>query len=102
MTIVAVTLLQPILRQACQQAALKKFVTLPRPLTKECQPKERPSARILTSAECRHQMTEKEQKEEKRCKEENLRKRELKCAESLMAKQATKPGEDALDVECTA
>ena len=43
-----------------------------------------------------------EQKEEKRCKEENLRKRELKCAEILTAKQDTKPGEDALDVECTA
>lgn len=91
-------------RQASRQAALKKFLTVPRPPTKECQPKERPSARILTSAECRQQMKEKEkQKEEKRRrKEENLRKRELKRAESLTAKQATKAGEDALDVECTA
>ena len=87
-------------RQASRQSALKKFLTVPRPPTQEGRPKERPSARILTSAECRQQMKEKEeQKEEKRRrKEENLRKCELKCTKKSAAKQAAKPGEDALDV----
>ena len=79
--------------QSSRHSALKKFLVLPHPPTKESKSSQvKPAARVLTSAECLQQMKEKEEiKEEKRRrKEENQRKRELKRAGRLTAKQATK------------
>ena len=84
-------------RQASRQSALKRFLTVPRPPPRESQLKEKPSARILTSAECLQQMKEKEeQKDEKRRRKlENQRKRELKRTQRSTAKQPAKSGKDA-------
>ena len=82
-------------RQASRSSALKQFLVLPQPPSKESQSKAKAAARILTSAECLQQMKEKEEKKEekRRRKEENQRKRELKSAGRSAAKRATKRSE---------